>query len=103
MAYEARGKRRALARVLGYIEQYVELQKIRTTNPGYVNFEVTGDPAGLSVAPMILFPFIENAFKHTEGRKRANSIRIKVSVEKNVLLFECENSYRANPDGRQDF
>jgi len=103
MVYETKAERISLARELGYIEQYVELQKIRTTNPGYVNFEVTGDPAGLSVAPMILFPFIENAFKHTEGRKGANSIRIRVAAERNRLYFECVNSYQAGPDGEQDF
>jgi two-component system, LytTR family, sensor kinase len=103
MVYETKAERLPLARELGYIEEYVELQKIRTTNPGYVNFEVTGDPAGLSVAPMILFPFIENAFKHTEGRKGANSIRIKVAAEGNGLYFECVNSYQTGADGKQEF
>jgi two-component system, LytTR family, sensor kinase len=103
MVYETRAEKISLARELNYIEQYVELQKIRTTNPGYVNFEVTGDPGSLSVAPMILFPFIENAFKHTEGRKGSNSIRIKVAAERNRLYFECVNSYQPSPDRKQDF
>jgi sensor histidine kinase YesM len=103
MVYETKAETIALTTELDYIGKYVELQKIRTANPGYVRFEVAGDPGGMRVAPMLLFPFIENAFKHTEGRKSAHSIRIKVSVEKNVLLFECENSYRASPDGKQDF
>jgi sensor histidine kinase YesM len=103
MVYETKAERISLARELGYIEQYVELQKIRTTNPGYVNFEVTGDPGSLSVAPMILFPFIENAFKHTEGRKNADTIRIKISTQRNRLYFECVNSYQTGPDREQDF
>ena len=103
MVYETKAEKISLATELGYIEKYVELQKIRTANPDYVHFEVLGEPGSMRVAPMLLFPFIENAFKHTEGRKSAHTIRIKVSVEKNRLLFECENSYRANPDGRQDF
>ena len=103
MVYEAKAERIPLARELGYLEQYVELQKIRTTNPGYINFEVTGDPGSLRVAPMILFPFIENAFKHTEGRRSSNSIRIKVAAERNRLYFECVNSYRAGPDRERDF
>lgn len=103
MVYETKAERIPLARELDYIEKYVELQKIRTTNPDYVYFEVAGDPGDLRVAPMLLFPFIENAFKHTEGRKKAHSIRIRVSVEANRLLFECENSYRADSDDRQGF
>lgn len=103
MVYETKAETIPLTRELEYIERYVELQKIRTTNPGYVDFEVEGDPGALSVAPMLLFPFIENAFKHTEGGKGSHSIRIKVSVKKHWLLFECENSYRAGADDRQDF
>lgn len=103
MVYETKAERIPLARELDYVEKYVELQKIRTANPGYINFEVTGDANNLSVAPMILFPFIENAFKHTEGMKSSNSVRIKIAVEKTGLAFECENSYRAGPDRKQDF
>jgi two-component system LytT family sensor kinase len=104
MVYETKAERILLARELGYVEKYVELQKIRTTNPGYVEFEVAGDPGDFQVAPMLLFPFIENAFKHTEGRKGASSIRIRVSAGADRLLFECENTYhRAPPGPRQEF
>lgn len=103
MVYETKAETIPLAAELGYIEKYVELQKIRTANPGYVHFEVAGEPGGMRVAPMLLFPFIENAFKHTEGRKSSHSIRIKVSLEGHGLVFECENTYRANPDRGQDF
>jgi sensor histidine kinase YesM len=103
MVYETKAERTPLVRELDYIEKYVELQKIRTTNPDYVDLEVVGDPGDLGVAPMLLFPFIENAFKHTGGRKRSQSIRIKVLVEENRLLFECENSYGTNAVNRQEF
>lgn len=103
MVYEAGAEKIPLARELDYVGRYVELQKIRTANPGYVNFEVAGDVQHLSVAPMILFPFIENAFKHTEGRKGSSSIRIKVSAGEGRLYFECENSYRAGTGAGQDF
>lgn len=102
MVYETKAERIPLARELDSIEQYVELQKIRTTNPGYVDFEVTGDPDNFQVAPMLLFPFVENAFKHTEGRKQANSIRIRVSAEGHRLLFECENAYLRGTGRGQD-
>ncbi|MBV9927232.1 MAG: sensor histidine kinase [Acidobacteria bacterium] len=99
MVYETRAERIPLARELDYVGKYVELQKIRTANPGYVNFEVKGDAHGLEVAPMLLFPFVENAFKHTEGAKQSGSVRINVSVENRRLVFECANTYRAAPEG----
>lgn len=103
MVYEAKTEKISLARELDYIEKYLELQKIRTTNPGYVNFQISGAAGNLTIAPMILFPFIENAFKHTENKKNSNSIRIKVSIEKDKLVFECENSYQTNTGEKQDF
>jgi sensor histidine kinase YesM len=101
--YETRAERVPLAKELDYIEKYVELQKIRTANPGYVDFRVESAPGNINVAPMLLVPFIENAFKHAEGRKSANSIRIRVSAEGNVLHFECENTYSGRPGTGQDF
>jgi two-component system, LytTR family, sensor kinase len=103
MVYETKSEKIMLADELKYIEKYLELQKIRTTNPDYVGFEVIGEPNNLKIAPMILFPFIENAFKHTENRKNANSICIKILIENDKLVFECENSYQENIKNLQDF
>jgi two-component system LytT family sensor kinase len=103
MIYETKTEKIPLATELDYIEKYLDLQKIRTGNPHYVNFEVTGETGNSIIAPMILFPFIENAFKHTENKKSSNTIRIKVSIEKDKLVFECENSYQTAGNGKQDF
>ena len=103
MVYKTKTEKISLATELDYIEKYLDLQKIRTTNPNYVSFEVMGDADNLSIAPMILFPFLENAFKHTENKKNDHAIRIKVSIEKDRLTFECENSYQTDSNGKQDF
>ena len=103
MVYETKTEKISLATELDYIEKYLELQKIRTTNPDYVNLNIAGEANNLQIAPMILFPFIENAFKHTENKRNSNRIRIKISVEKDKLVFECENSYQTNLDKKQDF
>lgn len=103
MVYETKAEKIPLARELDYIEKYLELQKIRTTNPDYVNFQISGEAKNLTIAPMILFPFVENAFKHTENKKNSNTIRIRVAIEKDKLVFECENSYQANTEQKQDF
>ena len=103
MVYETKTEKISLAKELNYIEKYLELQKIRTSNPNYVNFEVTGNANNLTIAPIILFPFIENAFKHTENKKNSNSINIKVLIEKTKLVFECENSYQNNLQIKQDY
>ena len=103
MVYETKAEKISLATELDYIEKYLELQKIRTANPDYVNFQITGNADDLIITPMILFPFLENAFKHTENNKNDHAIRIRVSIEKEKSIFECENSYQTNGDKKQDF
>lgn len=101
MVYDAKDEKIALSKELAYIEKYVELQKIRTNNPDYVNLKITGKAENLTIAPMIFFPFIENAFKHTENNKRTNKIEIKILIEGKKIVFECENTFQKsdeNPD-----
>lgn len=93
MLYETRNEKIPLTNELTYIEKYIDLQKIRTTNPNFVDFKVTGDTGNVSIPPMILLPFIENAFKHADNRKNENVIRIEVTIDKKQLIFECENKY----------
>ncbi|MEL7426266.1 MAG: histidine kinase, partial [Bacteroidota bacterium] len=63
MLYETKSEHIPLEQELSYIDKYVELQRIRTANENYVQYEVEGQPGGKQVAPMIFIPFIENAFK----------------------------------------
>ena len=103
MVYETKTEKISLARELDYIEKYIELQKIRTANPNYVNFQISGAAGDLKIAPMILFPFVENAFKHTENKKNSSTILIKILLEKDKITFECENSFQKSADKKQDF
>lgn len=103
MVYETKSEKISLQKELGYIKKYLELQKIRTTNPNYINFEVIGEPQNLQVAPMLFFPFIENAFKHTENDKKSNSINIRFSINENSINFECKNTYQNFSQRKQDY
>jgi two-component system LytT family sensor kinase len=91
--YETKEEKIALTRELTYIERYIDLQRIRTSNPTYVNYAVEGEPGNLMIAPMLFIPFIENTFKHTENKKIENAINIKVTIEKDKITFECKNAY----------
>ncbi|WP_158561176.1 sensor histidine kinase [Emticicia sp. C21] len=93
MLYETKNEKIPLAKELAYIEKYIDLQKIRTANPNFVDFKIIGNTGNVLISPMILLPFIENAFKHADNRKNENVIRIDVAVDKKQLIFECENKY----------
>ncbi len=91
MLYETKADEIPLSKELEYISKYVELQKIRTSNQHYVNYEVIGKPNGKSMAPMVFIPFIENAFKHTGNKKLENAIDIKINIAPSKTTFNCVN------------
>ena len=92
--YEARADRVPLDAELAYFDRYIALQRIRLTNPKMVSYTVSGDTRGLSIAPMSLIPYVENAFKHAAGQREDNAIVVAISVEQSSLTFVCSNSYQ---------
>ncbi len=93
MLYEAKEEQVLLTKEINYIQNYLELQKIRYENKEFVAFELSGIPPNILVPPMLFIPFIENAFKH--GRKNEkNKIHISFLYEENILSFTCVNSKR---------
>ncbi|HTA62280.1 MAG TPA: histidine kinase [Bacteroidia bacterium] len=93
MLYETKTEKIPLSKELTYIEKYIDLQKIRTSNINYVNYQVEGDGGNLVIAPMLFIPFIENAFKHAENKKLDNAVNIKLTLSKEMIVFECENKF----------
>lgn len=93
MLYETKNEKVPLRNELAYIEKYIDLQKIRTANPDFVDFVIKGDTGNVQISPMILLPFIENAFKHADNRKNENVIRIEITIDEKQIIFECENKY----------
>ena len=98
--YEASAERIPLASELEYIDRYIALERIRSTSVDFVTCTVTGDPTRLTIAPMLLIPFIENAFKHAEGQRMKDAIVITCTVNNTELTFQCSNRH-ANDGGLQ--
>ena len=96
MLYETKPEKIKLHKELTYIEKFIDLQKIRTTNEHYINYTIKGDPTNFMIPPMLLISFVENAFKHSENKKVENAINIHLEIEKEKLLFECDNAYNEN-------
>jgi two-component system, LytTR family, sensor kinase len=102
MLYETKTDTIVLSKEIEYIEKYIELQKIRTSNANYVNFSVTGEIAKKMVAPMVFIPFIENAFKHTNNKKIDHAINISIKITDKNIVFLCENKYNPFLKKEQD-
>jgi len=102
MLFETKADRVSLSREIEYIEKYIALQKIRTSNSNYIHFEVIGSPVGQTIAPMVFLPFIENAFKHTTNKKLDNAIKINIIIMEKEVEMICENKFNPNRKLKQE-
>lgn len=91
MLYETNTERIPLSNEIEHIKKYIDLQKIRTSNNDFVDFEVIGDSGNKFIAPMIFVHFIENAFKYATNKKIKNAISVKFEISDKFVSFMCKN------------
>lgn len=97
--YECNEKQIPLRQELMYVRNYFELQKLRQDDNIHLFLDIAEQyPDELSIAPFILVPFIENAFKHVSRQRGMNNfIRVDVRLDGNVLQMEAKNSADNQP------
>lgn len=78
-----------LDKEVGYLDSLIELEKLRIKNPELLNVEKKLNDPELKISPMILVPFVENAFKH--GNFRNKGFEMKISDENKILHFYLFN------------
>lgn len=93
MLFETKNENIALSKELTYIEKYIELQRIRSSNGQYVQFSKQLDNENQLIAPMLFIPFIENAFKYSETFKSEKAVIIQLELLNGKLKFICKNRY----------
>jgi two-component system, LytTR family, sensor kinase len=85
----------SLEKEIHHINSYIDLEKLRHQDDIHVNFSIEGDINGKRVPPLLLFPLVENAFKHgilTQKEKPLN-IELKISEQRMNLLIDNYNNY----------
>jgi two-component system, LytTR family, sensor kinase len=94
MLYDCRADRVSLEKEVHFIEALIGMQQLRLSPSDEVtiSFEVTGDIRGRRIAPMILLPFVENAFKHGIRWASPSFVKIRLAVSGETLDFSVENS-----------
>ena len=91
MLYESDDAKIPIVRESEYLKAYIELQHLRFGDDIKIHFEVENLDNTLSIEPMLLIPFVENAFKHGVGMIVNPTIDIDLKTEKNRLIFEIKN------------
>lgn len=92
MLYESQDKLVSLEKEVSYLENYMDLQKMRLTQNVKINFKIKGVLSGRMIEPMLLIPFIENAFKHGVNYSKDSFVDIFLDVSDKKLFMKVENS-----------
>jgi len=85
-----------LAKELQYLQNYIDLQKIRFGNKAFVDFKITGEVSNQKIVPLLLIAFIENAFKHGVASDPSVPIRLMINLSGSNLHFYIENKKHMN-------
>jgi sensor histidine kinase YesM len=76
-----------------FLETYVELERLRLDRGADLSLEIRGAAGGHEVAPMLLAPLVENAFRHGNlGLDTDAFVRIRLDIEDDLWCFTAINS-----------
>lgn len=102
--YECNEQQIPLDQELNYLENFIELEKLRQDHNIKLTLQMEQHSGNLTIAPFILMPFIENAFKHVSKRKDGtNWIKMYLRFNKHQLLFDISNSISGQYNSSADF
>lgn len=91
MLYETDAPLVPLESEIKYLKSFIELQLLRFRSDEFEGIRIEGDPSGRMIAPMLLIPFVENAFKHGLKRMPGKAISITLTIEEKRIIFEVHN------------
>ncbi|MCP9770540.1 histidine kinase [Lacihabitans sp. LS3-19] len=103
MLYETENKQVLLEKEIEYLENYVKLQNVRFGEDVKINLEMKGEPGSKMIEPMLLIPFVENAFKHGVGFLKDPKIDILIDFkDDNKFEFSVKNLVGAEKKEQKD-
>ena len=93
MLYETDESKVLVEKEVGYLQSYIDLQQQRFGNKVIINTNFGKIENGYTIEPMLLIPFVENAFKHGTGLIPDAQINIDLTVQNHQLNFSVQNRY----------
>lgn len=91
--YECNEREILLDKEITLVRNYIDLEKMRYGNRLQLDFSVTGNTADWSIAPMVLFTFVENCFKHGCSLDPEKPfVRISLDANEKAMTFVVSNT-----------
>lgn len=96
--YECNTEKIDIAKEIQYLENYLALQRLRHDEQYHIHFEHAPEVKDFEIAPLILMPLVENAFKHI-SHQPANTVNIQMARQNGRFTFTVENTCEPRPRG----
>jgi len=93
MLYETGEQKVSLEKETEYLQSYIDLQLQRFGKKLVVHVNITPADKQYEIEPMLLIPFVENAFKHGTGMIDQPQIDVNMKAVNNILYFTVTNKY----------
>ena len=91
--YEMNDDKIPIEKEILYLNDYMDLQQLRKDEKYTVQFNCAPAVNGFSIEPLLLVPFVENAFKHISHFNTAvNFVKVDMSLVKGIFIFLVANS-----------
>ena len=93
MLYDSNEERVALRSEIAFLENYIDLQRLRSDRQARIEYSKDGTPEGLRIAPLVFLPLVENSFKHgVKGDPSGGYVVIRLRIGKGDLELSLENN-----------
>jgi sensor histidine kinase YesM len=104
MLYDSEVDLVTLEKEVNYLNNYIDLQKLRieSLNNIHLNIKLNNYNPELKIAPLILIPFVENAFKHGISIKEKSEIEIELKTNEKIIAFSVTNTINKLRKNRDD-
>jgi two-component system LytT family sensor kinase len=87
MLYDSDGSQISLEKEIEYLKNYINLQLLRFGDNLNLNLFLSGNFEGYKIEPMLLIPFVENAFKHGVRTIKDPLIDVSIDMDGNKRLL----------------
>jgi sensor histidine kinase YesM len=91
--YECNADVIPIEKEISYLENYIQLEKLRKGEMVNTSFSVSASTGKFSIAPLLLIPFVENAFKYVSSCPgKDNFVMVDLNYQDNIFELSVENS-----------
>jgi len=104
MLYQCNQSKVSLLDEINQLYNYIEIEQLRYGERLRLEINQSGDAGNLQIAPMLLLPFIENAFKHGVSKQISHPfILVNIIIQASQLVLNIENSFDKSFEKEQEY